>query len=102
MLINKFIKKVAEKQDFDVMTNCLLVSSVEELRTGMRDTRSDNPDDRAKGKKRVKTDKRDAKNIAKYLACHTCSPGHISTEEDEPVYEAFVKAESLLLLILCE
>ena len=55
-----------------------------------------------KGKKRGKTDKRDAKNIAKYLACHTCSPGHISTEEDEPVYEAFVKAESLLLLILCE
>ena len=40
-----------------------------------------------KGKKRVKTDKRDAKNIAKCLAYHTYSPVHIPTEEDEQVKE---------------
>ena len=40
-----------------------------------------------KGKKRVKTDKRDAKNIAKCLAYHTYSQVHIPTEEDEQVKE---------------
>ena len=40
-----------------------------------------------KGKKRVKTDKRDAKKIAKCLAYHTYSPVHIPTEEDDQVKE---------------
>ena len=40
-----------------------------------------------KGKKRVKTDKRDAKKIAKCLAYHTYSPVHIPTDEDEQVKE---------------
>ena len=40
-----------------------------------------------KGKKRIKTDKRDAKKIAKCLAFHTYSPVHIPTDEDEQVKE---------------
>lgn len=40
-----------------------------------------------KGKKRVKTDKRDAKKIAQCLAYHTYSPVHIPTDEDEQVKE---------------
>lgn len=40
-----------------------------------------------KGRKRVKTDKRDAKKIAKCLAYHTYSPVHIPTDEDEQVKE---------------
>ena len=40
-----------------------------------------------KGKKRVKTDKRDAKKIAQCLAYHTYSPVHIPTEEDDQVKE---------------
>ena len=40
-----------------------------------------------KGKKRVKTDKRDAKKIAKCLTYHTYSPVHIPTDEDEQVKE---------------
>ena len=40
-----------------------------------------------KGKKRVKTDKRDAKKIAKCLAYHTYSPVHIPTEKDDQVKE---------------
>ena len=40
-----------------------------------------------KGKKRIKTDKRDAKKIAQCLAYHTYSPVHIPTDEDEQVKE---------------
>ena len=40
-----------------------------------------------KGKKRIKTDKRDAKKIAKCLAFHTYRPVHIPTDEDEQVKE---------------
>lgn len=39
------------------------------------------------GKKSMKTDKRDATNIAKCLAFHTYSPVHIPTEQDEQVKE---------------
>ena len=39
------------------------------------------------GKKTIKTDKRDAANIAKCLAYHTYSPVHIPTEQDEQVKE---------------
>lgn len=39
------------------------------------------------GKKRIKTDKRDAENIAKCLAYHTYSPVHVPTPEDEQVKE---------------
>lgn len=39
------------------------------------------------GKNRIKTDKRDAGNIAKCLAYHTYSPVHIPTAEDEQVKE---------------
>lgn len=40
-----------------------------------------------KGKKKVKTDKRDARNIAKCLAYHNYSPVHIPTGQDEQVKE---------------
>lgn len=40
-----------------------------------------------KGKKKIKTDKRDARNIAKCLAHHDYSPVHIPTEQDEQVKE---------------
>ena len=40
-----------------------------------------------KGKKRIKTDKRDSKKIAKCLAYHTYSSVHIPTDEDEQVKE---------------
>lgn len=40
-----------------------------------------------KGNRRIKTDKRDAKNIAKCLRNHTYSPVHIPTEEDEQIKE---------------
>lgn len=40
-----------------------------------------------KGKKRIKTDKRDAKKIAKCLAYHTYNPVHIPTDEDAQVKE---------------
>lgn len=40
-----------------------------------------------KGKKKTKTDKRDARNIAKCLAHHAYSPVHIPTEQDEQVKE---------------
>ena len=40
-----------------------------------------------KGKKTVKTDKRDARNIAKCLAYHDYSPVHVPTEQDEQVKE---------------
>ena len=40
-----------------------------------------------KGKKKIKTDKRDAKKIAQCLAYHTYSPVHIPTDEDEQVKE---------------
>ena len=39
------------------------------------------------GKKRIKTDKRDAENIAKCLANRTYSPVHVPTQEDEGVKE---------------
>ena len=39
------------------------------------------------GKKKVKTDKRDAENIARCLAYHTYSPVHIPSEQDEQVKE---------------
>ena len=39
------------------------------------------------GKNRIKTDKRDAGNIAKCLAYHTYSPVHVPTKEDEQVKE---------------
>lgn len=39
------------------------------------------------GKNKIKTDKRDAGNIAKCLAYHTYSPVHIPTAEDEQVKE---------------
>ena len=39
------------------------------------------------GKKRIKTDKRDAENIAKCLANRTYSPVHIPTREDEEIKE---------------
>ena len=51
-----------------------------------------------KGKKRVKTDMRDAKNIAKCLACHTYSPVHIPTEEDEQVKD-YIRIRSRWLAI---
>ena len=35
------------------------------------------------GKKKIKTDKRDAANIARCLAYHTYSPVHIPSEQDE-------------------
>lgn len=40
-----------------------------------------------KGKKKVKTDKRDAENIAKCLAHHNYSPVHVPTEQDEQIKE---------------
>lgn len=40
-----------------------------------------------KGKKKVKTDKRDAENIARCLAYHTYKPVYIPTEQDEQVKE---------------
>ena len=40
-----------------------------------------------KGKKRIKTDKRDAMNIAKCLANNTYKPVHIPTEETEEIKE---------------
>ena len=40
-----------------------------------------------KGKKRIKTDSRDAKKIARCLAYNTYSPVHIPTDEDEQVKE---------------
>lgn len=40
-----------------------------------------------KGRKKIKTDKRDAKNIAKCLAYRTYSPVHIPTAQDEQVKE---------------
>lgn len=40
-----------------------------------------------KGKKKIKTDKRDARNIAKCLAHRDYSPVHIPTEQDEQVKE---------------
>lgn len=40
-----------------------------------------------KGKKKIKTDRRDARNIAKYLAHHDYNPVHIPTEQDEQVKE---------------
>lgn len=40
-----------------------------------------------KGRKRVKTDKRDAVVIARCLACHTYHPVHIPTDQDEQVKE---------------
>ena len=39
----------------------------------------------AGGRKRVKTDRRDAERIAKCLAFHTYSPVHIPTDQDEKV-----------------
>lgn len=39
------------------------------------------------GKKRIKTDKRDAENIAKCLANRTYSPVHVPTREDEEIKE---------------
>lgn len=42
---------------------------------------------KAAGKKTLKTDKRDAANIARCLAYHTYSPVHIPTEQDEQVKE---------------
>lgn len=39
------------------------------------------------GKKKVKTDKRDAENIARCLAYHTYSPVHIPSDQDEQVKE---------------
>lgn len=39
------------------------------------------------GKNKIKTDKRDAGNIAKCLAYHTYSPVYVPTEEDEQVKE---------------
>ena len=41
-----------------------------------------------KGKRRIKTDRRDTGQIAKCLACHTYSPVHIPTDEDEQVKES--------------
>ncbi len=40
-----------------------------------------------KGKKIIKTDKRDAKNIARCLAHHDYSPVHVPTEQDEQTKE---------------
>ena len=40
-----------------------------------------------RGKKTIKTDKRDARNIAKCLAYHDYSPVHIPTEQDEQIRE---------------
>lgn len=40
-----------------------------------------------KGKKIIKTDKRDAKNIARCLAYHDYSPVHVPTEQDEQTKE---------------
>lgn len=40
-----------------------------------------------KGKKRIKTDRRDAENIAKCLAYHNYSPVHIPTAQDEQIKE---------------
>lgn len=40
-----------------------------------------------KGKKKLKTDKRDAENIARCLAYHTYKPVYIPTEQDEQVKE---------------
>ena len=40
-----------------------------------------------KGKKKVKTDKRDARNISRCLAHHDYSPVHIPTEQDEQTKE---------------
>lgn len=39
------------------------------------------------GKKKVKTDKRDARNIARCLAHHDYSPVHVPTEQDEQTKE---------------
>lgn len=40
-----------------------------------------------KGKKKIKTDKRDARNIAKCLAHHDYSPVYVPTDQDEQVKE---------------
>jgi len=40
-----------------------------------------------KGKKKIKTDRRDAENIARCLAYHNYSPVHVPTEQDEQVKE---------------
>ena len=40
-----------------------------------------------KGKKKIKTDKRDARNISRCLAHHDYSPVHIPTEQDEQTKE---------------
>lgn len=40
-----------------------------------------------KGKKKIKTDKRDARNIAKCLAHHEYSPVHVPTAQDEQTKE---------------
>lgn len=44
-----------------------------------------------KGKKKIKTDKRDAKLIARCLAHHDYSPVHIPTEQDELTYVQLVE-----------
>ena len=40
-----------------------------------------------KGKTKVKTDKRDARNISRCLAHHDYSPVHVPTEQDEQTKE---------------
>ena len=47
----------------------------------------------AKGKKKIKTDKRDAAHIARCLAHHDYSPVHIPTDKDEQVKE-FIRMRS--------
>ena len=46
-----------------------------------------NHDVKAGREEKVKTDKRDAENIARCLAYHTYSPVHIPSEQDEQVKE---------------
>ena len=47
----------------------------------------------AKGKKKIKTDKRDAAHIARCLAHHDYSPVHVPTDKDEQVKE-FIRMRS--------